>query len=754
MEPTVNEPEDHGEVVRTKRLPAIWAWIFPVLAAAATGWLFWHNWASEGPLIEIQFSKAPGIQGGKTQLIYRGVNSGTVQSVHLDPDLDQVIVKVRLKAFAAPLAREGTEFWIDQPVISLKETSGLEAIIQGNSIRARLGTGGPASKFEGLDQAPLDPLEAPSLILDLHADDAPFLDRGTPVYHKGVQIGAVRKKTLAPEGRPRIEIAIEETHAPIVRDTARFWILPATSLRLTAHGANLSIPGLDALVTGGIAFDHFVEGGQPVQDGAAFYLAPNESAARADGRPIEIVFDDGRGLTSGETEITYLGQPVGLVTDVKVDEETGTVTAVARLRDAFASLAREGTTFTLIRPRISLQGVSGLETLVTGSYLALEPGAGEAAVRFAGRSISQEQWDLANMEREGLEVTLTARDLPAVAKGAPLLYRGLVAGSVRGQGIEADGTPVLHVLVHAPFREKLRKNSRFWQVAAADISAGPGVLDFRVAGLQSLLQGAVAFETFGSPAATAAAGESFRLYENRALASAVSPPVRIAFANGRGLLPGKTQLRYLGFPVGIVENVFVRDGGVDVVAHLEAGYDFLRRSGSKFLIVQPQLTLQGLTGIETLLSGVYIECVPGSGPGFAESFKGRSTSQPELLEVEGLPVVLRSTATRVTPGARVYFRDIAIGEVTSKRLASDGRTVELVAKITPKYSHLIRENSLFWDASDIAVSIAFISIRVSAPSLLDPNGRVALGNPAREGAPAQAGAEFTLQRRPPPGIGR
>lgn len=740
--------------MRIKRLPAVWAWIFPILAAAATGWLFWNNWRSEGPLIEIRFSKAPGIQAGKTQLIYRGVNSGTVASVQLDNDLDEVIVRVRLKAFAEPLAREQTDFWIDQPVISLKETSGLEAIIQGNSIQARLGGGPAAYTFKGLDQAPLDPLEAPSLVLDLYADNAPFLDRGTPVYHKGVQAGVVRTKTLDDKGRPRLEIVIDEAHAGLMRDTARFWILPATSLRLTPHGANLSIPGLDALVTGGIAFDHFVPDGGPVRDGTKFYLAANEFAARADGPPIEIVFDDGRGLIPGDTQLTWLGQPVGLVTDVRVDPDGGTVTAVARLQNAFTGLARGGTTFTLVRPRISLAGVSGLETLVTGSYLAVEPGTGEPGKRFAGRSISQEQWDLAKEETDGIEITLSAQDVQAVPKGAPVLYKGLLAGTVRGQGLDNEGRPVLRVVVHGAFRDKLRSNSRFWQVAAAEVSAGPGVLDFKVAGLQALLQGAVAFETFGSAGSAAEPGATFRLHANRSLASATSAPIRITFANVRGLLPGKTQLRYLGFPVGIVESVRVRDGAVDVVAHVEPGYDFLRRSGSRFQIVQPQLTLQGLTGLETVLSGVYIECVPGPGPGFAETFKGRTTSQPEVLEVEGFPVVLRTNATRISPGARVYFRDIPVGEVTARHLSGDGRMVELTAKIAPKYRHLVRENSSFWDSSDIGVAIGFITVRVSAPSLLDPNGRISFANPAREAAPATAGVEFPLLRRPPPGMAR
>src|SRR5690606_28464095 len=109
-----------------------------------------------------------------------------------DDDLDTVIVKIRLKAFAAELAREGTDFWVEQPIISLREIAGLESIIQGNTIHARINhSGAPRTDFTGLATAPLSPMDVPALIFSLKADSIPFLGRGTPVYHRGVRVGWV-----------------------------------------------------------------------------------------------------------------------------------------------------------------------------------------------------------------------------------------------------------------------------------------------------------------------------------------------------------------------------------------------------------------------------------------------------------------------------------------------------------------------------------------------------------------------------------
>ena len=92
------EPPDElpGEIVTARRSGISWAWLFPLLALVATGWLYWTNWKAKGPEITISFTTAPGIEPGKTALIYRGVRAGTVTKVHLDKELGKVVVTVSL----------------------------------------------------------------------------------------------------------------------------------------------------------------------------------------------------------------------------------------------------------------------------------------------------------------------------------------------------------------------------------------------------------------------------------------------------------------------------------------------------------------------------------------------------------------------------------------------------------------------------------------------------------------------------------
>lgn len=726
-----------------------WAWLLPVLAAAATAWLFWSQWKSNGPEITILFEDAPGLQAGKSLLIYRGVQAGKVTGVKLDANLSKVVVTVRLTSSASELARQGTDFWIDQPEISLHRATGLDAIVQGNSIHARLGTGSRAVTFDGLAAEPLTPFDRPALFLKLRADSIPFLTRGAPVYFRGVAVGSVRDKQLDANGKPWLQVIIDEKHASNVLDNSRFWILPATSLHINGNGANIDFAGLSALVEGGIAFDQFTPGGVPAKTNAEFFLMPNEAAAHADGPLLDIAFDDGEGIVAGQTSIRCLGQTIGLVESASLDSVGSLVRAKVRLHSEHAHLANSSSIFTLVRPRISLEGVSGLETIITGPYIALEPGEkGESRTEFVGRTVSGEEWERQDSERGGVDIVLTADAIPNLDEGSPVLYRGIPVGLVTAKTFDEKERPILRAFVRREFRSLVRTNSRFWRLPATSVSAGPGVLKVDVQNFASLLHGAISFDDFGMPAVDIAPEHAnFTLFNSESAARAISPPVQITFSSGRGILANRTELRYLGLPVGLVESVKAGRNKVEVIARFQPGYEFLCRKDSTFALVQPEITLQGVSSIETIISGVYIECVPSDAKETVEHFVGRVSIDPEILERTGFEIRIATASTGLLPGAQVLYRDMKVGEVTAKTLSGDGKLVVLTVLIDSQFRQLVCENSRFYDASGLEASLGFLKLKIKAPAILAAEGRLAFTNPKDPGATVSEGHLFHLQTK-------
>lgn len=750
----VDEPVDHGQVVSHPGVRISWAWVFPILAAAAAGWLFWSNWKSKGPEIEIEFQSAPGIQAGKTPLVYRGVTVGAVTAARLDRELDKVILVVQLKEFAAELAREGSVFWVEKPVVGLADTSGLEALIQGNSLQVRMGDGPPARRFIGVDRAPLTPLESPTLILHLRAPRIPFLDRGSALFYRGVQVGMVEDKALDEKGAPYLRVMVEKEFAETVRSNARFWPVSATSIRVGPSGVKLDMLGLKTILLGGVEFDVFGEPGDAVADGAEFTLYPDGIAARATGAPVQIVFQNGEGLRPGETEVRHLGVPVGFVEAVNLNTADGTVTAVAHFQPAYEHLHSEGAVFTLVRPHISLDGVSGLETILSGVYIDCVPGSGSTiATSFQGLTLSDEGLLTVQEEREAIPLTLRAKTLPPVGIGAPVLYRGVVAGRVKSKVLGPDQAPVLGIVIRKDFADALPRNARFWHLPGASVQAGPGLLNIDIAGIQTLLQGGVAFDVFGEPEGTTEPGTTFKLFETEVAARAISPPIRITFENGQGLLAGRTQVRHLGLPVGIVEAVNTKDGRVEAVVRLNEGCDFLRREGSDFAIVRLDVSLEGVSGLETVVSGVYIECVPAASGRLIDHFTGVSPVVAAFDEEEekGLEIVVTAAQTNIGVDAPVTYRGLVVGKVGRKILLPGGRGVGLCVVIDSTHAGLIRENTRFWDAGGVKVSLGFLGLKVQTSSLESlARGGLAFATPgnAEMGAAVRHGHEFELHDAP------
>lgn len=749
-DPVEKAPVDHGEVVQRPGLRIAWAWLFPILAAAATAWLFWSNWKANGPEIEIAFESAPGIQAGKTPLVYRGVTAGQVTAVRLDSRLDKVVVVVRLKAFAKDLAKAGTTFWIDQPVVGLAETTGLDALIQGNSLQARMGAGPLVRKFTGASHVPLTPLESPALTLKLRANNIPFLDRGSPVFYRGIQVGAVEDKALDDLGNPYLRVVINHQFAGTVKENSRFWPVPATSLKVGPGGVRIDLLGLKAILLGGLEFDVFGIPGEAATDEMEFELSDDRTAARSTGPPVRISFRSGLGIQAGETEVRHLGVPVGYVESAHLNAETQSVETVVRFQPKFEHLHTAGAVFTLIRPELSLEGVSGLETLVTGVYIDCVPGpAGEPVTQFAGRTHGPDGWTTVESNTESLHLTLSASKLPALGEGAPVLYRGLVAGRVTGTSLDAAGKPVMQIVIRKDFAAMVRENARFWPVPATSIEAGPGVLKLDMAGLQTLVTGALAFDVFGQPAAAATSDTRFTIFPTEAAARAISPPIRITFDNGQGLLAGQTQVRHLGVPVGLVESVQPQNGHVEAVVRLNEGHDALRREGSVFSVVRLKISLDGVSGLETALSGVYIECVPAESGRLTDRFTGLGLERAVFAEEEerGFEVVVTTPRTTIVEGAPVSYRGLVVGKVGRKTLSADGRSLELAVVITPPYDRLLRENTKFWDAGGMRVSIGFLAIKIQSTSLEAlARGGLSFATPDDLGPRVERGHQYELHR--------
>lgn len=232
------------------------------------------------------------------------------------------------------------------------------------------------------------------------------------------------------------------------------------------------------------------------------------------------------------------------------------------------------------------------------------------------------------------------------------------------------------------------------------------------------------------------------------------PTVTVRCEEGHGLQAGD-PLRYRGIAVGEIDRVELAPGLGSVLlrVRLDQAARGLARRGSRFWVVRPQVSLEGVRGLETVVGSRYLRVEPGRA-GAAEQTEFvalRSSPLEEEVDPAGLELLLQAPARySLAPGAPVLYRDFRVGTVLAVGLASDAASVELRCYIRPAYVQLVRENSRFWEAGGLELEVALLEgLRLELGSLSSLLvGAIAFATPDEPGAVVRHGHSFQLAAAP------
>ncbi len=337
----------------------------------AIGLVIW-NQKPAGPTIRIRFEQGHGLRPGNS-LQHRGIEVGRVSTVELNADGSGVVVEVMLDPRASSLARDGSQFWIVRPQVSLARISGLDTVVGARYIEVQPGP-------------------------DTEPFRAEFVGRETPL-----------------------------------------------------------------------------------------------SLSDADSAKIRIRFHEGHGLTIGDP-VRHRGIVVGEVTAIDLNAELSGVLVRVQLSTSAQSLARQGTQFWIERPTVSVTEIRGLDTLVGGRFIAVQPapeGTGPL-FEFAGLDAPPP----GEMPEGGLEIVLEARQRGGLGRGVPVLYRGFRVGHVSSVSLASDAATVeARAWIDAPYRHLIRENTKFWMDGGVDVKVGLQGLELSADSLASILIGGVSLAT-------------------------------------------------------------------------------------------------------------------------------------------------------------------------------------------------------------------------------------------------------------------
>ncbi len=228
------------------------------------------------------------------------------------------------------------------------------------------------------------------------------------------------------------------------------------------------------------------------------------------------------------------------------------------------------------------------------------------------------------------------------------------------------------------------------------------------------------------------------------------PVITITFQSAEGLEAGKTAIKYKDVVIGKVSEINILEdlSGVAVTAEMQRDAEMYMKDRTQFWVVRARVAAGEISGLGTLFSGAYIGCNPSSEGAATESFKG--LEKPPVL-TEGLPgrhfVLQAKTLGSLDVGSPVYYRGIKVGQVVEYDFDQTAEQVLIKVFVRAPYHEKVYENSRFWNAGGIDLSLDATGIKMDTQSLVSIMvGGVAfdLREYAEPGKPAEKNAVFRL----------
>lgn len=216
------------------------------------------------------------------------------------------------------------------------------------------------------------------------------------------------------------------------------------------------------------------------------------------------------------------------------------------------------------------------------------------------------------------------------------------------------------------------------------------------------------------------------------------PTIDVSFRTAEGLVAGKTTVRYKQVDIGLVRQIDLADDGSHVIAKIELRKDASQFASkdSRFWVVRPRIGTSGVSGIDTLLSGAYIEVDGGKSKEKQEEFTGLEVPPVVASDVPGKVYFLKARDLgSLDIGSPIYYRRINVGQITAYKLSQDGKSVELQTFVRSPYDKFVTTDARFWQASGVDVTLNASGFNLDTQSLASiVAGGIAFGYPESSNA--------------------
>ncbi|MCJ8319509.1 MAG: MlaD family protein [Colwellia sp.] len=669
--------------------------------------------AEMGHEIELTLAWNSGIDRGAA-ILYQGVTVGVVDSFSsIDPEVRQIIALAKVNPRIVPYLTNESQFYVVAPTIDLSGVSNAHSLLKGThlSIRPSL-VGEPTNKFSVYNFKPAYKYTEPGLHLVLQTNDRASLQSGSHIYYKQQPVGTIQAVETIGADRHLIHIHIEEAFQNYVVADSHFWNTSGISISGNMQGFEVKAQSLEAVLTGGIAFDNGIEVDKKMTaNGDKFLLYANDNLAKQRVM-LTLKVPSGQRIAN-KTRIMHRGAEVGAIHQIADNGKNSTLSV--GLLPEYEYILTATTQFWLVEAQISLSGLADTEALIGGSYITFDASgsdnnmANSQQTIFSLASKSPEK----NASAQGLQLKLIAKHANTASAGSPISYRGITVGQVDNMSLNTDEDHIdIHLTVEEQYQHLITAKTRFYNAGGINISGRLNKFVIKTESLDAILRGGISFYTPTEEHQSIAAQEKdiFKLFSDEQTAKDAGLAITVHFSDARGLKEAM-KVSHQEQTVGIITRLIYNndESGVNALILLNDKGAKLAVQGSKFWLAQTEIGLVGTKNIASLIDGGFIASMQGRGK-LTTSFAAQNIPPP----LESLPfglnlkiVTPRLGSVRV--GNPVLYRQVKVGEVIGVGLSDHADKVNIYINIAEAYTALVNQQSQFWNTSGFNVEAGLFS---------------------------------------------
>lgn len=433
---------------------------------------------------------------------------------------------------------------------------------------------------------------------------------------------------------------------------------------------------------------------------------------------VEIVvnFKNGSSLKEGKTFVKYKGFNVGKVIRLEIAEDINSVDAYIKLNHNVADLlAREGTNFWIVEPRISASEISGLDTIISGSYIEVRLKNDnkkdiknlDKKYKFAGESFKPIKY----YSDDGINIVLKGNSNLNIQRGTPVFYKKIETGKVIGSKLINDEVKIF-VNIYTKYKGLVNSSTVFYKNGGLKLQAGLDGVDLELDSLASLISGGISFETLNENAKKISKGSEFKLYKDYSSIGLNEKPITFKISNVKGLKDNRTPIVYKGLKVGKILNIEDKGSYFKVNASIHKNYEKYLSDETKFYIVNADLENFEFKNIDRIIKGTYISFIPKIGNkkeefNLYENYKKVQTD--DMIKVR-----LRAEKfSNLNIGSEVYYKNVVIGRVLAQDFEKDFKELLIDVLIEKKYKKLLNDKTMFYIISSPLVETENLDIKVN-----------------------------------------